>query len=151
MAISELNKYLDGNQLDLTRITEVEAPKVKEACINQARMDRLQSAGYMFLSGTAALGDKVLMPSAVAIVAFQVAEIVSGLLLFPLAIVYPLYTMSCCLFTICGGLGAFGLYMGYRNDLVPNVKNYSDEFFKMAQAHWNTSNHWYHQAERLNP
>ncbi len=149
MAINEVNNYLVNGQLDLTIVPREKSRDVEESCVNLARMERLKAAGFMILSGTAALGDKVLMPLAVAIVAFEVADLAAGILLLPLIIIYPLYSLTSSLVGICGGLAAFGLYMGYRDLIAPNVKNYSDEFFKKALTHWKDSNDWYTQAERV--
>lgn len=149
MAINEVNNYLANDQLDLQLIPREKSRDVEESCINLARLERLKAAGFMILSGTAALGDKVLMPLAVAIVAFEVADLAAGILFLPLIIIYPLYSLTSSLIGICAGLAAFGLYMGYRDSVVPNVKNYSDEFFKKAVAHWNGANDWYTQAGRV--
>lgn len=149
MAVPGINNNLVASwaQVDLTQIQSPE--DAENDCVNTARMERLKSAGLMILSGTAALGDKVFMPLAVALVAFEVAELVAGIVLFPLAIIYPLYELVSSLAGICLGLAAFGAYMGYRDAAVPNIKNYADEFFNSAQEHWSCSNHWYGQADRV--
>lgn len=147
MAVSEVNNNFNWHQIDLTQIQSPE--DAENDCINDARMERLKSAGLMILSGTAALGDKVFMPLAVALVAFEIASLVAGIVLFPLAIIFPLYDLVSSLAGIGLGLAAFGAYIGYRDAAVPNIKNYANEFFKSAQDHWNCSNHWYSQADRV--
>ncbi|MBS0630122.1 MAG: hypothetical protein JSS30_07880 [Verrucomicrobia bacterium] len=149
MSIRDVSNYLVNNQLDLEQIPQELSREVEESCINLARMDRLKAAGLLILSGTAAIGDKLLMPLAVVIVAFQVADLAASIFLLPLAIIYPLYNLTSSLAGICAGLASFGLYMGYRDTVAANVKNYSDEFFAMAKASWESSKHWYNEADRV--
>jgi len=143
------NNYLVNGQLDLQQIPREHIRGVEESCVNLARMDRLKAAGFMILSGTAAIGDKVLMPMAVAIIAFEIAEIAASILFLPLIIIYPLYSLTTSLVAIGGGLAAFGLYIGHRDLLVPNVKNYSDEFFKKALTSWNSASQWDAEVKRI--
>lgn len=154
MAVGEVSQYLNRHESGLDRfnlnaIPQDQADAVENYCLNSARLERLKSAGLMILSGTAALGDKVLMPLAVALIAFQVAELVVGIVFIPLAIIYPVYELVTDLTAIGLGLGMFGAYMGYRNGTDVKLKEYSDEFFKSSRTHWDHSDHWYAQAKAV--
>lgn len=154
MAVGEVSQFLikqdSGlDRFDLNTIPQDRAEEVESHCLNQGRLERLKSAGLMILSGTAAIGDKVLMPLAVALIAFQISQLVVGLVFIPLAIIYPVYELVTDLAAICLGLGVFGAYMGYRNGTDVKLKEYSDTFFKSSKTHWDHSDHWYAQAKAV--
>lgn len=144
-----INFYTVRDGRNYIDVANLSTPELRKAAVDQCNfdghMERLKSAGLMILTGTVAMGEKVIIPLAVAIVAFQVASIAASILFCPLFLLPGLYDLTASLAGLALGFAAFGAYVGFANGS-DKTKNYMEELFNRSVAHWNYSNHLYDQA-----
>jgi|GEM_PF-3427173 len=108
-----------------------QAREVDAQLKSDARLEVLKSFSKAGLAVGAAIG-----LGGLSFLAFKVASLAIGILVFPLMIIPPLYGLV----TLLAGLGVGGAVFYLT------AQKYSTKFFNQAKEHWNYGQHLYSQA-----